>query len=276
MKTPIFLLLLIFSLFSTILANENKTDENKKVKFITYNVLADQVEIEKRVPEIFKILKNADADIIALQEVAPWFLELLQKEAWVKNYHFPKIKNEIMVARGLLILSKAPITNVLADFLPSQQYRGYLTIETKIKNLDIKIGTCHLESPLESGHWRAQQLEIFFKHLNTSDNAVLLGDFNFGDGEQPETAKLPMDYSDIWLVTNKDKPGFTWDIEKSVMAKKGSFPNEKSRRIDRILVKSKLLTPIASKIVGDTSIDKNNELFPSDHFGLFGSVTIKE
>lgn len=248
--------------------------ENKSIKFITYNVLADEVEIEKRVPEIFKIIKNSDADIIALQEVAPWFLKLLLKEPWVKNYQIPKIKDEILVARGLLLLSKTPITNVLADFLPSRQNRGYIIIETKINNLDLKIGTCHLDSMLEDGAWRSQQLDVFFKLLNTSDNAVLLGDFNFGDLEQPETAKIPADYVDVWLAINKDQPGFTWNIEKSIMAKKGSFPKEKSRRLDRILVKSKLIKASTAKIVGDIALDKNNELFPSDHFGLFGSITL--
>jgi endonuclease/exonuclease/phosphatase family metal-dependent hydrolase len=270
MKINVCLFVLIF--LTPILFSQ----ESKSIKFITYNVLADQVEVEKRVPEIFKILKASDADIIALQEVAPWFLELLLKEPWVKNYQMPKVKDEILVARGLLLLSKTPITNILADFLPSRQHRGYIIIETKINNLDLKIGTCHLDSLLEDGAWRAQQLDVFFKLLNTSENAVLLGDFNFGDAEQPETTKIPADYIDVWLATNKDKAGFTWDIEKSEMAKKGSFPKEKSRRIDRILIKSKSVKPSAAKIVGDIALDQKKELFPSDHFGLFGSVTFLE
>lgn len=251
------------------------SQEPQELKFLTYNVLADKVEIEKRIPALFKMFQDSDADVIALQEVAPWFVELLLKEKWVKNYHMPIEKDQVVVARGLLILSKGPITKITADLLPSRQQRAYLIVDTKIKGIDLKIGTCHLESPLESGEARAKQLDIFFNLLNPADNAILLGDFNFGDGEKPETAKIPNTYTDVWLESNQGKPGFTWDIEKSNMAKKGSFPNEGSRRIDRILVKSKILKSKESKIIGNEPLDSRKELFPSDHFGLTGSVKIE-
>lgn len=251
------------------------SQEVQEIKCMTYNVLADQIEVKKRVPALFKMMQESDADVIALQEVAPWFVELLLKEKWVKNYHLPKEKDKVVVSRGLLILSKGPITKMIADFLPSRQQRAYLVVETKIKGLDLMIGTCHLESPLESGEMRAKQLDIFFNFLNPAENALLLGDFNFGDGEKPETGKIPDTFLDVWQETNKGQPGFTWNIEKSSMAKKGSFPNEASRRIDRILVKSKVLKPKESKIIGDESLDTKKELFPSDHFGLTGSLKIE-
>ena len=103
----------------------------------------------------------------------------------------------------------------------------------------------------------------------------MLGDFNFGDGEKPETEKIPETFLDVWLETNKGKPGFTWDIEKSIMAKKGSFPEEGSRRIDRILVKSKALKPKEAKIIGTEPLDLKKAIYPSDHFGLTGSLKIK-
>ena len=249
--------------------------ETPELKFLTYNVLADKVEIEKRIPALFKMMQDSDADVIAMQEVAPWFVELLLKEKWVKNYQMPMEKEQVVVARGLLILSKGPITKITADLLPSRQQRAYLIVDTKIKGIDLKIGTCHLESPLASGEARGKQLDIFFNFLNPADNAILLGDFNFGDGEKPETSKIPDTFFDVWLETNKGKPGFTWDIEKSIMAKKGSFPDEGSRRIDRILVKSKILKPKDAKIIGMEPLDTKNELYPSDHFGLTGSLKIE-
>jgi hypothetical protein len=59
------------------------------------------------------------------------------------------------------------------------------------------------------------------------------------------------------------------------MARKGSFPNEKSRRIDRILIKSKQAKPISANILGDKPLKGKTDIFPSDHFGLRGIVTIK-
>lgn len=265
----------VFVFIVFIISNLVYSQEPKEIKCLTYNVLADNVEIEKRTTALFKMFQESDADIIALQEVAPWFVELLLKEKWVKNYHLPIEKDQVIVSRGLLVLSKGPITKVTTELLPSRQHRAYLIVDTKIKGVDLKIGTCHLESPLESGETRAQQLDIFFKILNQAENAILLGDFNFGDGEKPETEKIPTNFFDIWLETNKDKPGFTWNIETSQMAKKGSFPNEGSRRIDRILVKSKVLKSKEAKIIGDEPLDTQKELYPSDHFGLIGSMKIE-
>ena len=68
-----------------------------------------------------------------------------------------------------------------------------------------------------------------------------------------------------------DDPGLTWDIKKSKMAKKESFDGEKSRRIDRILVRSSAWQPKSIRIIGDEPVvPGERDLFPSDHFGLVG------
>jgi endonuclease/exonuclease/phosphatase family metal-dependent hydrolase len=109
-----------------------------------------------------------------------------------------------------------------------------------------------------------------------SSDAVLLGDFNFGDGENPESMHLKTEYVDVWHVTNPDEKGFTWNIEKSSMAKKGSFPGEVSRRLDRILVKSKRLNPQKTEIIGNQPVNKNSSVFASDHFGLLSQLVVKQ
>ncbi|MDD9936052.1 MAG: hypothetical protein OXT09_20740, partial [Myxococcales bacterium] len=60
---------------------------------------------------------------------------------------------------------------------------------------------------------------------------------------------------------------FTWDIEKSPMAARGSFPGEPSRRLDRILVRLPGYQPSDVSVLGDEPVGKNG-VFPSDHFGL--------
>jgi hypothetical protein len=87
-------------------------NSRSKMSLVTYNVLADPVGVEKRIPPLLKLLDESNADIIALQEVAPWFLKLLLKEKWVssKNYSFTTSKGRIFAPGGQLILSKIPIT----------------------------------------------------------------------------------------------------------------------------------------------------------------------
>ena len=248
-----------------------QTTVGKEGKILTYNVLADKQDAQQRLPKLFQLMKKSDADIIALQEAAPWFITELEKLEWVKKYHFPKQKNITIAPRGLLILSKEPISMVDFGLVGGRQGRAYLLVETKIQEETFAVATCHLESFLESGPVRAKQMEIFFDLLKKQKNALFLGDFNFGDSE-PEEQTIPSSYKDCWQKTNPKQAGFTWNKELSPMARQGSFPNEKSRRLDRVLLKSNLFTPSKSVIIGNTPVNKSKSLFPSDHFGLLCTI----
>ncbi len=239
----------------------------EEIKILTYNVLADKEHAEQRLPKIFQLMEESKADIIALQEVAPWFITELSKQDWAKQYYYPKENNSTIAPRGLLILSKRPITKIHYGTVGGQQGRAYLTIETALNGEVFTIANCHLESFLKSGPVRAKQMKIIFDQLKEKENALFLGDFNFGDGEAEEKT-IPTVYKDCWSITNPKQPGFTWNREISPMAKQGSFTNEKSRRLDRVLLKSDDFSPIKSTIIGNTPITNSKTLFPSDHFGL--------
>ena len=72
-------------------------------------------------------------------------------------------------------------------------------------------------------------------------------------------------------------PGYTWNVEESAMARANSFPGEKSRRLDRVLVRSELWRPGAAELIGDRAISAGPPaLFPSDHFGLFAKMSASE
>lgn len=264
---------LIFLLCSLI--HPLHAEESKATKILTFNVLADPAHAAVRSPVLLDILDKSDADVIALQEVAPWFLLDLEKHPMSKKYHSHMVAGKWVAYGGLLILSKSPITHIVTDKLPTPSGRSYLLAETTIKGIQITVANCHLDSALAVGEIRGRQLDVYFKLLGKSENALFLGDFNFGDGEQPETDKIPKDFADSWLVTNNKDAGFTWNMEKSSMAKKGAFPMEKSRRLDRILIRSKILVPSKTEILGDTEIPGQQGVYPSDHFGLLSTLSIK-
>lgn len=257
------------------MSEETKKDE-MAAKLLTYNVLADPVHQETRLPAIFDILGKSDADIIALQEVAPWFLIELEKQEWLKKYHATMADGKLIAPRGLLILSKSPIQKVTAELLTTRQHRALLIVETEIKNIKVAVATCHLESPLEASRTRAIQIDQFFKILDQTEHSVFLGDFNFGDGEEPETSMMIPKFLDSWLHTNGKQAGHTWNMEINELAKSGSFPNEKSRRLDRIFIKSKHLAPTKTEIIGDRKIENTKGLYPSDHFGLLGTLKVSK
>jgi endonuclease/exonuclease/phosphatase family metal-dependent hydrolase len=244
-------------------------DEPKKLTVATYNVLADEKTADARCPALFKILKDSEADLIALQEVEEWFLKRLVKEEWAKPYHLA-LPDGKLDRGGQLILSKRKITRTKVKTLPGEQQR---TVLVAWLEGGLAVATTHMESPLEEGAIRAKQLKAIFQVLQNDTEAILLGDLNFGDGEKPDSAELDKNYADLWTTLHPKDPGYTWNIEESGMAKKGSFKGEASRRIDRILLRSSTWKAGSIRIVGDKPLKEGDKsLFPSDHFGLVGTL----
>jgi tyrosyl-DNA phosphodiesterase 2 len=246
----------------------------RTLTFATCNVLADEVRTAERIPPLLALLRDSDADVIALQEAASWFLKDLMKQEWVRKGYQAKMPEDGPVnPGGQFILSRLPIREVAYKALPGPQRRTVLTATLDAGGRRMVVATIHLESQLEAGPVRAKQLDAIFPLLRDADDAVLLGDFNFGDEEEPDTSHLDKAYVDLWRALRPGEPGFTWNIEASDMARKGSFPGEKSRRIDRILLRSSIWRPKSIRIVGDQPVKPDDKsLFPSDHFGLVGTV----
>ncbi len=239
------------------------------LRMLTYNVLADEVHVRERVPELLRILRESEADIIALQEVAPWFAETLLREEWTAAYQRARQNGRTVLAREFIVLSRFPVVDHEIIVLPSHQRRTAFSVTLDIDGVQTAVATTHLDSLLEDGPIRAQQLDAIFVHLAKFEEAVFLGDLNFGDGEQPDSAHLSPEYRDAWLALRSSEPGFTWNIEKNPWARRESFPDEPSRRLDRILMKSTRWTPTSISILGDKPVPgKRKDIFPSDHFGL--------
>lgn len=243
----------------------------RQLTLVTYNVLADPRRAAARLPALLAILKATEADIIALQEVTPWFFRALLKQPWARRYHRTPAGFGGKIPGGLLILSRFPIARTLVAGLPGRQGRKGLLADLRVDGATLAVLTCHLESHLAAGKTRAAQLAVLLPLLQHAPDALLLGDLNFGDKVQPETKQLPKTYRDLWTALRKDAPGYTWDNERSAMAKGAAFPDEQSRRLDRILWRSTQWRPHTVRIIGTRPVAPGKPaLFPSDHFGLMG------
>ncbi len=243
-----------------------RADQNaKSIKLLTYNVLRDPTDLDRRLTALMKLLGESCADVMALQEVWPGFFRRLSREPWLSGYHQLEQKGKPAAPGGLHVLSKFPIERVVFHHLPSRQARGVVVVHLRAHGRRLAVGTIWLESPLEDGPARVKQLGEVWPLLEGADDAVLMGDFNFGDGERPETASLDKRFVDLWMALRPGEPGYTWKIEKSEMARRGSFPGGESRRIDRILIRSKLWQPRDIQIIGDHPVRPGDRsLFPSD------------
>jgi len=258
-------------------AERDRQSAPSELRIVTYNILADDDRAAQRVPRLLAILKDANADIIVLQEVTPWFGARLLKESWVQDYHRPLQDGKTLIAHEFLILARFPIAAFETAPLPGKQHRAFFSVTIRTPGGTVRVATCHLESLLEDGPTRAEQLDVYFQRLGGDDDVFLAGDFNFGDGEQPDTAHIGKSFHDAWREVFPNKPGFTWDIKQSLMAKEGSFPHEPSRRLDRVLYRSATWSPVAVELLGTEPVSaKNRRIFPSDHFGLLAVFRAKE
>jgi tyrosyl-DNA phosphodiesterase 2 len=172
---------------------------------------------------------------------------------------------------GLVILSRWSFTSIDNDraLIPSLLGRRMLLITVQAGAHPLTVATRHLYSFPESHRTRTQQLHQFFKSLAAADNAILLGDFNFRDSEQPETDALRQDYRDPWLALHPEDPGVTYDVEHNPLATANAFSNESGRRLDRILLRTPDWEPVAIHRFGTQPVAiEGNEHYASDHYGV--------
>jgi endonuclease/exonuclease/phosphatase family metal-dependent hydrolase len=255
-------------------------DPPASLRVLSYNVLADEVALDRRIPALLRTMQAAQPDLIALQEVAPWFLDWIAGSEWLAAFELATIDGRPARPNGQLILSRLPIASSRARRLAGRQGRTVLISQIELGGGErLALATTHMESFLEDGPIRARQLdEIFAELARERDDprvsaTVLAGDLNFGEGEQPDTAHIDAAFVDLWTALRPDEPGYTWDIEHSEMARAGSFVGEPSRRLDRILLRSRSWVPAAIEIIGDRGVAPGDRsLFPSDHFGLVGEI----
>ncbi|MHC4201524.1 MAG: endonuclease/exonuclease/phosphatase family protein, partial [Planctomycetota bacterium] len=142
------------------------SERRRTLTVLTYNVLGERAVSPERVTRLLEVIRDANADVIALQEVAPWFFERLRKEPWVaKEYQGTTAYGRPLVPKGLYILSRIPIKQVANGELPGRQGRMVLAAYLKVNGRWFAVGNVHLESPLKSARTRAKQLDKVFPYL---------------------------------------------------------------------------------------------------------------
>lgn len=240
----------------------------REVVVVSWNVLADASERERRLPVLLTALRDARPDVLAVQEATTWFSAALAEQPWAKDLQRVTADPDQPFPGGLAVFTRLPVVRSHVVELPTNMGRCGLLVELSVGQVSLCVGVVHLDSYLEDGPIRSRQLQEMGRALGAHPHSVLVGDFNFGDGER-EGQDVPHGFVDVWNVLHPGKAGFTWDIERSPMARRGSFPNEPSRRLDRVLTHSPTWRPTAMTLLGTEAVpDTKGEVFPSDHFGV--------
>ena len=267
-------------------ASELAAVELESLQVVTYNVLFDlympeKLYSERRAAECRALLAAQDADIIALQEVTPWFWAALLADPWVRARY---CVSDDPVAAGLVpygqaLLSRWPLALEVHTF--SAQKRLLLG-RLRLNGRTAAVAAVHLTSnyKMDAEDRRAEQLGVLADRLSRGDidDAIALGDLNFGDGdENPQLAAAGL--VDVWQAVHPHHPGFTFDPVANplaaIMSKTG-----RASRLDRILVRSpgQRLAPVDVALIGARPFAPGSDgvgQYVSDHFGLSGLLQVE-
>ena len=158
------------------------------------------------------------------------FLSYFQSSSLAKKYSLIDLDKD-QKYRNVFICKNTPDSFGIFE-IPTKMNRSAPYITIKEDDKELKIFNLHLESYLEDGHIRVEQLRSIITECDQSERILICGDMNFGD----------FDFENKFVNSNLQDAGvnssiFTYDIESNKIAQKTHFENEGSRRLDRFLFK---------------------------------------
>ena len=246
-----------------------------RLTLVTYNVWFGWDHRYRRCEALLRIVQNCRADVIALQEIMPDFLEVVLEKEWVRaHYRVSDLTGDTLRPYGVLLLSRLPIARLQLYDLPGAMYRKLLVAEYRINGQTLKVAAVHLESERGSAPVRVQQLDRIFPRLQDAPHAVLMGDFNFSPMEGEEQAHIDHRYGDMWTLLGGDEPDFASDV----VDLNSTLKRERMKQLlgfDRILLRSGVpgWQPQSIHLLGTEPISPEDaNVFPSDHYGLTGRL----
>jgi tyrosyl-DNA phosphodiesterase 2 len=241
-----------------------------RLALLTYNVWFGEFLRQERFAALLDAVRACGPDLVALQEVTPRHLEHLLAVEWVRReFRISDITGATLQPHGVLLLSRLPLRNLGLQELPSDKDRKLLVAELGLGSRAVCVGNLHLESSPQATPVRLAQLDTILPRLHGTQRTLLMGDFNFDPGQMLEQARVDQYYRDLWAEL-----GFTEDtaINGMLLSHKG---REKQVRFDRILLRSPRpgWIPESVRLIGTRPITPYQpDVFPSDHFGLAGSL----
>jgi endonuclease/exonuclease/phosphatase family metal-dependent hydrolase len=199
----------------------------EEINLLSYNVYFDDQSGKHRYPNILELIDNEKYNVIALQECTPQFIKLLVRDTHLNKYTMAF--GEPSNGYQNILLTSLPVLEYGNIALTTQMGRSAPYIV--LSDTQTKIINVHLESGLFDGDVRHKQINEILHASRDSQNLMIAGDFNFGDGAAE--ALLLDQFNDI----GKKRSQITYDTEINILARETKFLFEPSRRLDRIYVK---------------------------------------
>ncbi|MBZ9638585.1 RNA repair domain-containing protein, partial [Streptomyces sp. PSKA30] len=245
------------------------------VRVLTWNTLwdrydADLIDSAQRRPLLLRALRDADVDVIALQEVEAELLALLLREPWVRSGWTlgTDPRGRDVDECGLLLLSRLPAREAAHHELGPHKAVTALVVETGPRPL--VVASTHLSSDhSENGVGRrdAELARIAEVLAGLDTDLFLLGDFNDGG----DTPQLTLGLRDAWSEAHGAHDTTpTFDPGTNPLAAVSSLTGRASR-LDRVLLRGEGLRVRRAELYGDAPTAEG--LYISDHYGVRAEVT---
>lgn len=232
--------------------------------------------IDERAPRLKAILKNYDADLYGFQEVVPCWMEHLTADYGAEYEIFNKYRAEHNLEATPIMWRKSRFECLDKGYFwlsdtPDVESQGWdswgcYRICLWVKLYDKQDGNTFVFFNTHYGFSDPCQIasgNLILEHMRVmgTDAAILTADFNM----RPESAGykvLAEKLVDVNMATVKDlRTTFH-----------GYHPEEKNSLIDFCFVTPETVDCITSKRMDDTV----DGMFPSDHFGVYSEVQIRE
>jgi exonuclease III len=262
----------------------NESNPKKQLNVMTYNIwMSENIKYSRypdRAPHIIEIIKNANADVIFLQETSKRFLAMLKADkAIMTNYYFSVSDSEVAIKNTsvfTLILSKEPICFSAFGLLTGEHKYSFTFAQISkffLVNVYLHAGSKYSPGIInyqKYHEYRSIQLKIIQQQISKCNKLnlpiILGGDFNFHlDGNQidfPEGSIVKeFGLKDSWREINPDSNGWTEDTNTNFM-RWNVKQQEKYFRYDGIFVPSHVSVNKAT-LLGTNSIfaiDFNEEM----------------
>lgn len=155
---------------------------------------------------------------------------------------------------------------------PFRIRRGYVTVDVAYRGAQLTFASTHLEA-FGPGEIRVAQAEELAAALASCDKPVILvGDLNSTPGTLGEEVLSDAGFDDVWAEVHPDRPGFTccWPADLHLLSPR------LDQRIDYVLTRGDHFEPLRAVRTGARPEDRVDDLWPSDHAGLFARIAFDD
>ncbi|WP_188191399.1 poly(A) polymerase [Nonomuraea sp. SYSU D8015] len=239
------------------------------LRVLTWNTLWDRydgerIDTARRRPLLLAALEEADADVIALQEVESELLSMLLAAPWVRaRYTVGTGPDGADVDDcGLLLLSRLPVREAAWHELGPHKAVSAVVVDTEGGPLVVAVTHLTSDHTADGAARRRAELDRIAEGLAGIDgDLVLLGDFN--DGTDAPAVALGL--RDAWTEAyGADDQTPTFDPPANPLAAISSRSG-RAARLDRVLLRGRPRV-VSAALRGDTPTPEG--LYISDHYGV--------